>query len=57
MIRLTIRATDDAVAPILLKMMQDKIAAGTSTHISTPDASEQPSRQDISDAFANVMVL
>jgi AP-2 complex subunit alpha len=56
MIRLTIRATDDAVAPVLIKMMQDKIAAGASTYASTPDT-EQPSQEQISDAFANVMVL
>lgn len=29
MIRVTIRATDDSVAPVLLKLMEDRLAAGT----------------------------
>lgn len=55
MIRLTIRGTDDAVAPVLLKMMQDKLATGLPTQV-LHDHGDAPSRQEISDAFANVMV-
>lgn len=29
MVRVTIRATDDSVAPVLLKLMEDRLAAGT----------------------------
>lgn len=51
MIRLTIRATEDTVAPILLKLLQDRLSAGIST---APEPS--PSHEQISDAFGNVMV-
>lgn len=53
MIRLTIRATDDSVPAVLLKLMQERLAAGAS---SAPEHFEPPSREDISDAFRNVMV-
>lgn len=53
MIRLTIRATDDSVPAIMLKLMQDRISQGIST---APEYHEPPSRQDISDSFGNVMV-
>ncbi|KAJ3487340.1 hypothetical protein NLG97_g6432 [Lecanicillium saksenae] len=53
MIRLTIRATDDSVPAVLLKLMQDHLSMGVSAG---PDLPEPPTRQDISDAFGNVMV-
>lgn len=56
MIRLTIRATDDAVTPILLKLMQEKLAAGIVSQ-SRQDELEMPSQQEASESFANVMVL
>lgn len=53
MIRLTIRATDDSVPAVLLKLMQDQLAAGTLTG---HDQFHPPSREQISNAFGNVMV-
>lgn len=53
MIRLTIRATDDSVPSVLLKLMQDHLSMGISAG---PDLPEPPTRQEISDAFGNVMV-
>ncbi|KAH7155280.1 adaptin N terminal region-domain-containing protein [Dactylonectria estremocensis] len=53
MIRLTIRATDDAVPAGLLKLMQDRLAAGVST---AGDRFEALTRDEISDSFRNVMV-
>jgi AP-2 complex subunit alpha len=53
MLRLTIRATDDTVAPILLKLMQERLAPGVSTIAEQRDG---PSHEEISDAFGNVMV-
>jgi AP-2 complex subunit alpha len=52
MIRLTIRATDDSVPAVLLKYMQERLSAGVST---SPEF-EAPSREQISDAFRNIMV-
>jgi AP-2 complex subunit alpha len=53
MIRLTIRATDESVPAVLLKLMVDRLTAGTSTvhgnHV-------PPTHREISDAFSNVMV-
>ena len=53
MIRLTVRATDDSVPAVLLKYMQERLAAGIST---APERFEPPSREQISDSFRNVMV-
>lgn len=53
MIRLTIRATDESVPGVLLKLMQDHLSMGVSAG---PDLPEPPTRQEISDAFGNVMV-
>ncbi|TQS33369.1 hypothetical protein Golomagni_06291 [Golovinomyces magnicellulatus] len=53
MIRLTLRVTDDSVPSVLLKLMQDRISAGQST---ISDQSEMMSREEISDAFGNVLV-
>jgi len=52
MIRLTIRATDESVPSVLLKLMEERLTAGASMRPERPDLS----RRDISDAFANVMV-
>lgn len=51
MIRLTIRATDDSVPGLLLKLMQEHLAAGM-----IPERFEQATREEVSDAFRNVMV-
>ncbi|KAK7980982.1 cytochrome P450 [Apiospora arundinis] len=53
MIRLTIRATDESVPPVMLKMMEERLATGTSI---VPELHEGPTKQDISDMFSNVMV-
>ncbi|KAK7948606.1 uncharacterized protein PG986_009492 [Apiospora aurea] len=53
MIRLTIRATDESVPPVMLKMMEERLAAGVSI---VPELHEGPTKQDISDMFSNVMV-
>jgi len=53
MIRLTIRATDESVPSVLLKMMEERISAGISK---VPAMQEGPTRQEITDAFSNVMV-
>lgn len=53
MVRVTIRATDDSVPPALLKLMEDRLAAGTSPKEERIDFSRD--LQHISDAlsFAN----
>lgn len=53
MIRMTIRATDDSVPTIMLKLMQERLSQGIST---VPEYREPPTRQEISDSFGNVMV-
>ncbi len=53
MVRLTIRATDDALPPVILKMMQERIAKGLST---APERYVPPTVSEISDSFRNVMV-
>lgn len=53
MIRLTIRATDDLVPAMLLRLMQERIAAGSPIHAELPDTL---SREDISNSFGSVMV-
>ncbi|KAJ2899227.1 hypothetical protein MKZ38_003327 [Zalerion maritima] len=53
MIRLTVRATDESVPPILLKLMEERLAAGYSTNA---DKRESPTPSEISDVFRNVMV-
>ncbi|PMD26330.1 Adaptor protein-like protein complex AP-2 [Hyaloscypha hepaticicola] len=52
-IRLTIRATDDSVPPILIKLIEERLAVGVST---VPEPTEAPTYRDISDAFSNVLV-
>jgi AP-2 complex subunit alpha len=53
MIRLTIRATDESVPPILIRVMEDRLSLGVST---LPEVHDAPTRSEISDAFGNVMV-
>jgi AP-2 complex subunit alpha len=53
MIRLTIRATDDSVPLVLVKLMEERLATGISTE---PEGFEVPTRSEISDAFGNVLV-
>ncbi|KAK4224972.1 putative AP-2 complex subunit alpha [Podospora fimiseda] len=53
MVRLTIRATDDSVPPVLLKMMVDRLSQGVSN---APERVERPTASDISDSFRNIMV-
>ncbi|KAK8038850.1 hypothetical protein PG993_007261 [Apiospora rasikravindrae] len=53
MIRLTIRATDESVPPVMLKLMEERLATGVSI---VPELHEGPTKQDISDMFSNVMV-
>ncbi|KAG9257431.1 adaptin N terminal region-domain-containing protein [Emericellopsis atlantica] len=52
MIRLTIRATDDSVAPILLSLIQERLSVG----VSTGTERHPPSEDQMLDAFGNVMV-
>ncbi len=53
MVRLTIRATDESVPAVLLKMMEQRISAGVSK---PPLIQEGPTRREITDAFSNVLV-
>lgn len=53
MFRLTIRATDDSVPAVLMKLMQERLEVGVSIRAERP---EPPSKRDISDAFSNVLV-
>lgn len=53
MIRLTIRATDESVPPVLIKLMEERLAVGMSKY---PEVYEGPTRMEISDAFGNVLV-
>lgn len=53
MVRLTIRATDESVPSVLLKLMEDRIAAGMST---LPDVHVGPTPSEISSTFSNILV-
>lgn len=53
MVRLTIRATDESVPHVLLKLMVDKIGAGMST---LPDVQVAPTPSEISASFSNILV-
>ena len=50
---MTIRATEETVPPVLLKMMEERIAAGMST---APEKFQPPTRNEISETFRNIMV-
>ena len=54
MIRLTIRATDESVPAVLMKIMEDRLALGMNTR---PERVDPPMRRDNLDAFANVLVV
>jgi len=41
------------VPPVLIKLMEERLAVGVST---APESFEAPTRRDISDAFKNVLV-
>lgn len=53
MVRLTIRATDESVPSVMLKMMEERIGAGVST---LPETHFGPTPSEISDSFSNIMV-
>ncbi|EFX04216.1 ap-2 complex subunit alpha [Grosmannia clavigera kw1407] len=53
MIRFTIRATDESVPPVMLKLMQSRLAQGVSPYT---ESARQPTQRDISDMFGNVLV-
>jgi AP-2 complex subunit alpha len=53
MFRLTIRATDESVPAVIMKVMEERLAVGVSTR---QESDEGPTRRDISDAFSSVMV-
>ncbi|KAG7110165.1 AP-2 complex subunit alpha-2 like protein [Verticillium longisporum] len=53
MLRLTIRATDETVPTTLMKLMDERLAVGINMGLDKPSP---PSRDQISDAFSNVMV-
>ncbi|ORY56932.1 adaptin N terminal region-domain-containing protein [Pseudomassariella vexata] len=53
MIRLTLRATDESVPAVLLKLMVERLAAGMST---APLLNEGPTRREITDTFSSIMV-
>lgn len=53
MIRLTIRATDESVPPVLIKFMEERLQIGIST---APEVHEALTRREMSDVFGNVLV-
>lgn len=53
MVRLTIRATDDTLPPVILKMMVERLSVGVSIR---PEKYEAPTASEISDSFRNIMV-
>lgn len=53
MVRLTIRATDESVPAVLLKLMEERISAGMST---APEQHFGPTPSEISQSFSNIMV-
>jgi AP-2 complex subunit alpha len=53
MVRLTIRATDESVPPVLAKIMEERLTVGVSTQ---PEVQEPLSRREVSDAFGNDLV-
>ncbi|KAK3343815.1 adaptin N terminal region-domain-containing protein [Lasiosphaeria hispida] len=53
MVRLTVRATEDSLPPVIIKMMEERLAAGVSIR---PEKYEAPTASEISDSFRNIMV-
>lgn len=56
MVRLTIRATDDTLPPLLLKLMEGRLAQGVSTAAAAAERPAPLTVSEISDSFRNVMV-
>jgi len=54
MVRLTIRATEESIPPVLLRLMVERISAGASS--SAPERREPRTESEIAEAFRNVMV-
>jgi AP-2 complex subunit alpha len=52
MVRLTIRATDESVPLVLIKLMEERLAAGAPTQPHPADMS----LREMKDAFGNVLV-
>lgn len=52
MVRLTIRATDESVPQVLVKLMEDRLAIGVSTQVHPSDMT----LREMKDAFGNVLV-
>jgi AP-2 complex subunit alpha len=52
MVRLTIRATDESVPQVLVKLMEDRLAIGVSTQAHPSDMT----LREMKDAFGNVLV-
>ena len=53
MLRLTVRATEDTLPPLITKMMVERLALGVSVR---PEKYEAPTVSEISDSFRNIMV-
>lgn len=53
MVRLTVRATDESVPPVITKLMQARLARGFVIH---SEDVRPPTKREISDAFGNVLV-
>lgn len=53
MVRLTLRATDESVPPVLIKLMEERLAVGVSTR---QEFMMPPTRREISDVFGNILV-
>ena len=51
---MTIRATDESVPPIMIKLMEERLSIGFSTQVE--ESQEVPSKQDILNTYENVLV-
>lgn len=58
MFRMTIRATDESVPPIMIKLMEERLSVGFSTQQEEPEEESGPmlNRQDIVNTYENVLV-
>ena len=54
MFRMTIRATDESVPPVMIKLMEERLSIGFSTE--REEHEEMPSKQDILHSYENVLV-
>ena len=55
MVRLTIRATEETLPPVLLKLMVERLSKGMAIG-NAGDRLPPPSVNEISDSFRNIMV-